>query len=89
MSTEKQSQERQILPEQFFDFYSHQGAKEMLWKWFSATVSDGFSELSPLEKENIITLYERLNQLLESLHAAEFAKSKDEIPEKTPVEKHY
>lgn len=66
----------QISPEQFFDFYSQQGAKEMLWKWFTATVSDGFSELSPLEKENIITLFERLNNLVDALHVAESAKSK-------------
>ena len=77
MSTEKQSHDGMILPEQFFDFYSNQGAKEMLWKWFTATVTDGFSELSPLEKENIITMYERLNKLLESLHAVESAKSQD------------
>ncbi len=77
MSAEKQSQDSPISPEQFFDFYSHHGAKEMLWKWFTATVSDGFSELSPLEKENIITLYERLNKLVDGLHAYETVKSKD------------
>ncbi len=77
MVTEKQSHDGKISPEQFFDYYSHQGATEMLWKWFTATVSDGFSELSPLEKENIITLYERLNKLVEGLHAVETAKSKD------------
>ncbi|MEJ7778906.1 MAG: hypothetical protein WKF68_04880 [Daejeonella sp.] len=77
MSTEKQSPHGPMQPDQFFDFYSHQGAKEMLWKWFSATVSGGFSELSAIEKENIIALYERLNTLLEALHAAEAAKSKD------------
>lgn len=77
MSTEKQSSDSPMQPEQFFDFYSHQGAKEMLWKWFSATVTGGFSELSPIEKENIISLYERLNNLLASLHAAEATKSKD------------
>ena len=76
MSAEKQPDDSLISPKQFFDFYSHRGAKEMLWKWFTATVSDGFSELSPLEKENIITLYERLNKLVDGLHAYEEAKSK-------------
>lgn len=65
-----------MLPEQFFDFYSPQGAKELLWKWFTATISDGFSDLSSLEKENIITLYERLNNLLDELDSAEAAKAK-------------
>ncbi len=75
--SEKQPVFKSIEPDQFFDFYSHEGAKEMLWKWFTATVTDGFSELAPLEKENIITLYERLNSLLDSLHAAEAAKAKN------------
>ncbi len=56
MSTEKQPHDSPIRPEQFFDFYSHQGAKVMLWKWFTATVTDGFSELTPIEKENIMNV---------------------------------
>lgn len=77
MSTKKQSLHGLIPPEQFFDFYSHQGAKEMLWKWFSATVSGGFSELTAIEKENIIALYERLNNLLEGLHSVDAGNFKD------------
>lgn len=75
MSSKKKSFSSPILPEQFFDFYSHQGAKEMLWKWFTATVSDSFSDMSALEKENIITLYERLNNLLDGLNADQAAKA--------------
>lgn len=70
MAENKRASGGPLLPEQFFDFYSPQEAKEMLWKWFSATVTDGFSKLSPIEKENIISLYERLNQLLDGVHGS-------------------
>ncbi|MGV3686076.1 MAG: hypothetical protein ACO1NS_10650 [Daejeonella sp.] len=65
--SEKQPIFRSPEAEQFFDFYSHESAKEILWKWFTATVTDGFSELSQVEKENIISLYERLDSLLEGI----------------------
>ncbi|MES3016645.1 MAG: hypothetical protein V4721_02650 [Bacteroidota bacterium] len=56
-----------LLPEQFFDFYDAAGAKEMLWKWFTATVTDGYGACTPMEKENIVTLYERLSCLLDGI----------------------
>ncbi len=76
MAENKRTSGGPLLPEQFFDFYSPQEAKEMLWKWFSATVTDGFSKLSSIEKENILSLYERLNQLLDGVNGS--AKSKPE-----------
>ena len=77
MAQNKRSLGGPLLPEQFFDFYSHQEAKEMLWKWFSATVTDGFSNLSALDKENIISLYERLNQLLDGVNGSVKPKPED------------
>lgn len=74
MSVKKQSKGSPVLPEQFFDFYSQEGAKEMLWKWFVTTVTDGFSNLSTVEKENIISLYERLNELLDGMQSAGTSK---------------
>lgn len=56
-----------LLPEQFFDFYDHAEAKEMLWKWFVATVTDGYSTCSSVEKENIVSLYEKLNGFLDGM----------------------
>lgn len=77
MAENKRASGGSLLPEQFFDFYSPQEAKEMLWKWFSATVTDGFSKLSPIEKENIISLYERLNQLLDGVYGSVKPKPED------------
>lgn len=57
-----------LLTEQFFDLYDHAGAKEMLWKWFAATVTDGYGTCTSLEKENIVTFYERLNGLLDGMY---------------------
>lgn len=56
-----------LLPEQFFDYYDHAEAKEMLWKWFATTVTDGYGACTPVEKENIVSLYEKLNSLLDGI----------------------
>ncbi len=64
-------------PEVFFDLYDLAGAKEMLWKWFVATVTDSYSTCTSLEKENIVSLYERLNGLMDGLYKSAESKSSD------------
>ncbi len=66
-----------LLPEQFFDFYDHAEVKGMLWKWLVATVTDGYGTCSPIEKENIVSLYERLSGLLDGLYKPIKSKSSD------------
>ena len=66
-----------LLPEQFFDYYNHAEAKEMLWKWLVATVTDGYSTCTPVEKENIVSLYERLSGLLDGMYNPIKSKSSD------------
>lgn len=66
-----------LLPEQFFDYYDHAEAKEMLWKWLVATVTDGYSTCTSVEKENIVSLYERLSGLLDGMYSSAKSKSPD------------
>ena len=53
---------------EFFDQYNLPESKTMLWKFFTATVTGHYEQLSVIEKENIVTFYERLNGLLDSIH---------------------
>ena len=66
-----------LLPEQFFDFYDHAEAKEMLWKWLVATVTDGYSTSTPVEKENIVSFYEKLNGLLDGMNNSTNSRPSD------------
>lgn len=72
MSAQNQPSHQQKSPSQrdreFFDQYSLPESKAMLWKWFTTTTTGGFAQLSTVEKENLITFYERLNALLDGIH---------------------
>ncbi len=77
MAKQKNQPGDPLLPEQFFDLYNHAGAKEMLWKWFTVTMTDGYSTCNSIEKENIVTFYERLNALLDGMYQMAKSKSSD------------
>lgn len=54
---------------EFFDFSHLPQARELLWKWFTATVTEGFSSsLTYVEKANLVSFYERLEKLVEAAH---------------------
>lgn len=57
-----------MLPEQFFDYYGRTAASQMLWKWLVATVTDGYPNFTPIEKENLFTFYDRLSALLDGIY---------------------
>ncbi|HEY1025780.1 MAG TPA: hypothetical protein VGE26_11490 [Sphingobacteriaceae bacterium] len=69
---------------EFFDQYTLPESKAMLWKWFKATVTGSFSapdeqeQLSLVEKENIVTYYERMNALLDAIHALKHRTTSNE-----------
>ena len=54
---------------EFFDQYSLAESKSMLWHWYKATTTGNFGDLSKIERENMATFYERLNNLLNAVHA--------------------
>jgi hypothetical protein len=77
MAKQKNPSGGPLLPEQFFDFYDLAGAKEMLWKWFTTTMTDGYSICTTIEKENIVTFYERLNGLVDGMYKSAEPNSSD------------
>ncbi|MGX5689453.1 hypothetical protein [Arcticibacter tournemirensis] len=55
------------LTAEFFSHYSLQESRELLWFWFKATVSGNYCRLPHLERDNLITFYEELDQLVETV----------------------
>lgn len=53
----------------FFDFANIAQIREMLWLWLSATVIGDFPHgLSRIERDSILTLYEKLEKLIDAAH---------------------
>lgn len=53
--------------EAFFRNYRLEGSKEILWSWLKATVTENYHRLSHVERQNVITFYEELSQLIEAV----------------------
>lgn len=52
----------------FFDFAKPSEWQELLWLWFSATVTGNFpKEMSRKERETIVMTYEKLHEFIDQL----------------------
>lgn len=51
----------------FFDEHSLEEAKAKLWEWFTVAVTGHFDRLSVTEKEDLVTFYEQVRDLVEGL----------------------
>lgn len=54
---------------EFNDFYDLRGSRRMLWELFRAATVSNFSSLSEIERDDLATFYERMDNLLETIHA--------------------
>ena len=52
---------------EFLDQYDLQSSKAMLWNWFKATTTGNYSDLSLIERENLATFYERMDNLMDTV----------------------
>lgn len=77
--TEHESIDPFLAIDEIFDFAQLPDAKELLWEWLKATVTGTFHKnLSASERYAIISLYEKLNKLLDATHILHTARSKKE-----------
>lgn len=53
--------------EAYFDWYSPEEAKAKLWQLFTVAVTGHFDRLSLTEKENLVTFYEKVRDLIEGI----------------------
>ena len=51
----------------FFDQHSPEEAKAKLWQWFTVAVTGHFDGLSVTQKEDLVTFYEQVRDLVEGL----------------------
>ncbi|ADY51835.1 cell division protein FtsK/SpoIIIE [Pseudopedobacter saltans DSM 12145] len=51
--------------------YKSAESKELLWKFFALTVSDGFSSQPVAQKKDLLAFYEHLKRLLDVLELLE------------------
>lgn len=61
---------------EFFDQYSLSESKAMLWNWYKATTTGNFADLEKVERENLATFYERVDNLLNAAHALKDREAK-------------
>ena len=52
---------------EFFDQYDLRSSKAMLWNWFKATTTANYGDLSLVERENLATFYERMDDLMDTV----------------------
>ena len=63
---------------EFHDQYDLRSSKAMLWDWFKATTTGNYSDLTLIERENIATFYERMDDLMEKVFSLKNQMSKTE-----------
>lgn len=58
-----------LVIDELFDFADLQDTRELLWSWLKTTVTGTFhKDLSASERSAIITLYEKMEKLVEAAH---------------------
>lgn len=58
-----------LVIDELFDFAHLPDVQELLWEWLKVTVTGNFHKtLSSSERASIITLYEKLEKLVEAAH---------------------
>jgi hypothetical protein len=58
-----------LVVEELFDFADLDDVRELLWSWLKATITGTYhKELSATERSAILTLYEKLEKLVEASH---------------------
>lgn len=69
--------------DEIFD-YAHMDELEIqLWEWLKTTVSGNFSkELSRTERSSLLTLYEKMQQLLKAAHQIHLHTQKAKMPKR-------
>ncbi|MEO8172350.1 MAG: hypothetical protein ABI581_04675 [Sediminibacterium sp.] len=58
-----------LVIDELFDFADLQDVRELLWSWLKTTVTGTYhKDLSASERYAIITLYEKIEKLVEAAH---------------------
>lgn len=59
----------QLVIDELFDFADLADVRELLWGWLKVTVTGTYhKELTASERSAIITLYEKMEKLIEAVH---------------------
>lgn len=59
----------ELVIDELFDFADLQDVRELLWGWLKVTVTGTYhKEFSASERSAIITLYEKIEKLVEAVH---------------------
>ena len=67
----------------FFDIENAQDTKQLLWLWLSSTVSGNFKhEVNRVERGRIMSLYARLEKLVDAVHIIQGIKKTEKKKKK-------
>jgi len=67
--TENEIADPQLVIDDLFDFAHLPDIRELLWDWLKVTVTGTYhKDLSASERSAILTLYEKMNRLVEAAH---------------------
>lgn len=67
--SKEETKKPMLVIEELFDFADLEDVREMLWTWLKVTVTGTYhKELSASERSAILSLYEKMEKLVEAAH---------------------
>ena len=81
--TKDEAKHPYLVLSDFFDIEDLHDTRELLWLWLSCTVTGNFThELNRIERDRILSLYTRLEKLIDAVHVLHVLKKKEKKKKK-------